>query len=124
MIYLILLIPLVITVALSAIYMRRLTFLMQIRHYQYLEPPKDEKVFGTPSTLFNVISYYDSQNACMSGMSELPFDLEALDRIGDEEIKTLCQKRRRISKWMPFIITFTILSIPSYFIYHVLSIIG
>lgn len=58
----------------------------------------------------------------MSGISELPFDLETIAEIGDDDIATLCRTRRKIAKWMPFIIAFTILSIPSYFVYQVLSI--
>ncbi len=58
----------------------------------------------------------------MSGISELPFDLETIARIGDDDIVTLCRKRRVIAKCMPFVITFTILCIPSYFVYQMLSI--
>lgn len=122
MTYLILITPLIITVALSAICMKKLTFLMQIRHFSHLKPPVDKDVFYTPSLFFNRCFYYDSREGCMSGISELPFDIETIKKFGDEEISALCRKRRKISKMMRFVLIFTILSIPSYFVYQILTI--
>lgn len=119
--YLILICPLIFSIALSAKYMRAITVLMQARHYQYLKSPNGKKVLRAPSVLWGGISYYDELNNCICGISELPFDISTLEKVNDLEINLLSSKRRKISRFMPFILVYTALSIPSLFIYQLFN---
>lgn len=121
MTYILLLAPLLILIAISAITMRKVTNIVLTRHNQILNIPGNKQGYTPSSVVFNALVYFDESSQLVISIADLPFDKETLTKLGDEELNQLCNKRRTISRFTPLAIGLTVISIVAYSVYLVIA---